>query len=630
RRRRAACREETEYWKKRHEFARRRLRAAPLPAAPKVSRAMPVFNAIDRYVGKRLEKTAKTPTPMTRDWEFLRRLSLDVRGVIPTSEEVEAFQRDSAPGRRRRWIDRFLDDPRWADHWVAYWQDVLAENPGILKPKLNNTGPFRWWIHESFLDNKPMDRFVSELILMEGSKYGGSPAAFAVASQNDVPMAAKAHVLGTAFLGVQLKCSRCHDSPYHPYRQRDLFGLAAMLRREPQEVPKSSSVPLSPEELESKIIEVTLAPGSRVEPAWMFPEISPATPPEELLRRPGDTRDRLAAIVTSPDNERFVQVVANRLWKRYLGHGLVEPADDWEGNEPSHPHLLRMLGRELATHGYDLKHLARLILNSHVYQRRPDGDANRPPEPAERLFRGPARRRLTAEQLVDSLFWAVSKEFGSEPLNLDVDGRRPVESFLNLGVPRRSWEFASLSNERDRPALALPVAQSVIDVLKAFGWRESRQDPVTTRPSEATVIQPLSLANGVVVNRVTTLSDDSAVLALCLEEDDLDEIVRQVYLRLLSRPPGDDERLMFRELLASGFAERRLEPDGSEPRPRRRRHAVSWSNHLSAEATRIKMEMELAALEGDPPTRRLAADWRRRMEDMLWALVNSPEFLFVP
>ena len=114
---------------------------------------------------------------------------------------------------------------------MGYWQDVLAENPNILNPTLNNTGPFRWWIYESLLDNKPMDLFVTELLRMKGSVRFGGPAGFGIASQNDVPMAAKAHVIGSAFLGVNMKCARCHDAPYHAWQQRDLFQMAAMLDR---------------------------------------------------------------------------------------------------------------------------------------------------------------------------------------------------------------------------------------------------------------------------------------------------------------------------------------------------------------------------------------------------------------
>src|SRR5204863_6517340 len=114
-----------------------------------------------------------------------RRVTLDTVGVVPSLEEIAAFE---AKPDRAAVIDKLLADPRWADHWMGYWQDVLAENPNILNPTLNNTGPFRWWIYESLLDNKPMDRFATELILMEGSLRFGGAAGFSMASQNDVPM----------------------------------------------------------------------------------------------------------------------------------------------------------------------------------------------------------------------------------------------------------------------------------------------------------------------------------------------------------------------------------------------------------------------------------------------------------
>ncbi len=98
---------------------------------------------------------------------------------------------------------------------MGYWQDVLAENPNIINPTLNNTGPFRWWLYESLRDNKPMDLFVTELLRMRGSERFGGPAGFGVASQNDVPMAMKGTVVAAAFLGVEMKCARCHDAPAH-------------------------------------------------------------------------------------------------------------------------------------------------------------------------------------------------------------------------------------------------------------------------------------------------------------------------------------------------------------------------------------------------------------------------------
>lgn len=629
--RRAAAADAAQFWGRRHAIARRELAAQAGVVPPRVNRAGAVHNPIDQFVLSRLDEAGVPPAPLSDDFAFLRRVTLDTVGVIPSPAEIADFVADSSSGRRSRVIARLLDDCRWADNWVGYWQDVLAENPGILKPTLNNTGPFRWWIHESFSDNKPFDQFVTELIRMDGGQWSGGPAGFAMATQNDAPMAAKAHVLAKAFLGVELQCARCHDAPFHPYKQQELFSLAAMLAREPQKVPATSSVILA-ERTRRPLIEVTLEPGVPVAPAWPFAELAPAELPEDYLHAADDPRERLAAIVTSPRNQRFAEVIVNRLWHRYLGAGLVEPVDDWHNAQSSHPELLEYLAREFVQHGYDLKHAARLIFESHTYQR-----AVTPEEqPANgavssRLFASPMRRRMSAEQVVDSLFAAASKEFRSEELTMDPEGRRPVMEMQNLGIPSRAWEFTSLSNERDRPALSLPAAQSVVDVLTSFGWRESRQNPLTVREEVATPAQPMILANGVVGARITCLSDDSALTELALREQTLESLISAIFRQVLSRDPADHERRQFADLLREGY-ERRIvagEKNSAARRPRLST-AVSWSNHLSPEATRIKMELERAARAGDAPTRRLEPEWREKLEDVVWALVNTPEFVFVP
>ena len=636
--RRTAGAPEALYWADRHALARKIADAKPAPRVPAPLAVSPTNqpNPIDHLLSAKHAAAKITPAPLADDATFLRRVTLDTVGVIPTVQEQAAFaaearQAGGSAHARKQVVDRLLADPRWADHWVPYWQDVLAENPGLLKPQLNNTGPFRFWIYESFADNKPLDRFVTELVMMEGSRLAGGPAGFAMATQNDSPMAAKAQILAKAFLGVEMQCARCHDAPYHPVKQRDTFSLAAMLNRTPLKVPMTSTVKFAAG-ARKPLVEVTLAPGSEVKPAWPFDDLAAGDLPAGILRDANNPRERLAALLTSPTNERFAQVMVNRLWKRYLGRGLVDPVDDWTHGEPSQPELLDYLARELITHDYDLKHVARLILNSQTYQRvvqtAPDGVEA---DTWRDTFASPTRRRLGAEQLVDSLFLAVGKDFGSEELTFDPEARRPTADFLNFGMPSRAWQFASLSNERDRPALALPVAQSIVDVLVMFGWRESRQNAVSERESDPTVLQPLVLANGVMGSRVARLSDDSAITRLSLEEQPLPKLVERVFQQVLSRSPSADERELFVELLSEGYADRIVKsPNSSSKTKRDARSAVSWSNHLSPEATRIKLAAERAARAGDPPTDQLRSEWRERMEDLLWSLVNSPELAFVP
>jgi hypothetical protein len=296
-----------------------------------------------------------------------------------------------------------------------------------------------------------------------------------------------------------MQCARCHDSPYHSTKQRDLYSLAALFERKPVTVPASSTVPAAFFENKAResLIKVTLKPKETITPAWPFAELTGAADDaslDALMQNPKDSRERLAALVTAPQNVRFAQVVVNRVWKRLIGAGFVEPAHDWEGHAPSHPDLLAWLGREFVAHGYNLRQLARLILTSQVYQRAAIG-RNLAAAPEQRFFAAPEARRLTAEQVVDALFAASGNAMDAEELTLDSDARRPADSFVSLGVPRRAWMLASLSNERDRPSLNLPRAQAVVDVLEAFGWTGSRQNPRTDREADPNVLQPGVLGN---------------------------------------------------------------------------------------------------------------------------------------
>jgi hypothetical protein len=626
--RKAASAAEDHYWRRRHDLARQTWagRAVPVPPLPA---GLPGHNAIDHFLGQRLAAEGVAPAPLADDDTFLRRVTLDTVGVIPSPEEIAAFRADPSPDRRARVIDRLLGDDRWADHWTSYWQDVLAENPGLVKPTLNNTGPFRFWIHRALADNLAADRFATELIRMEGSFLAGEPAGFALATENDVPTAAKGQVIAKAFLAADLTCARCHDAPSRiPYKQEQLFSLAAMLERNPIKLPATSTVP-KVDGTRQPAVRTSLKPGTAVAPAWHLDDLASGDVPAELLLDPADPRERVAAILTAPADERFAQVLANRVWKRYFGVGLVEPVDNWLGAKPSHPELLTWLGRELLTRAYDLKHVARLILSSHAYQRTVAPPARtRGGQEEPQLFAGPARRRLTAEQLVDSLFAAAGKAIDCEALTLDPDGRQEGKKFLNLGVPRRAWEFADVASERDRPALALPLAQAVVDLMVAYGWRDARPASLTERDHTPTPLQSPGLLNGLVHRRAARLSDDSAFTALCLEDRPLPDLIDRVFERVLTRRPTAEERVLFEDLLFEGYSNRRTGgPPAAKPK---RVTPVSWSNHLHPDATRLKLALEELARAGDPPAPRLRADWRQRMEDALWALFGTPEFVFVP
>ncbi|MCY2967748.1 MAG: DUF1553 domain-containing protein, partial [Planctomycetota bacterium] len=526
------------------------------------------------------------------DAGFLRRVMLDTVGVPPTLGELGEFLAETRPDKRSVWIDRLLDDPRWADHWMALWQDMLAENPNILNPTLNNTGPFRWWLYESLRDDLPLDRMVTQLVLQRGGDREGGPAGFGEASQNDVPYAAKGAILSAAFLGVDLKCARCHDSPTGTFQQEQLFQIGALLAAKPLDVPATSSV--DPGKLQ------TLGPE--------------------------DHRERLAALLTAPHNERFAQVLANHIWRHFMGRGIVEPVEDWEQGTPTHPELLRWLGRELVRSGYQIKSLSRLILNSAAYQRAVD-PLLRTPDP---LYAAPEPRRLSAEQIVDSLFAVSGKPFRTEPLCLDLNGRRVTSNSIDLGTPRRAWMLSSLSNERDRPSLSLPRLQAVADVLTALGWRGARQDPSFSRDASPNALQPAILANGVMMQWITRLSDDHGLTEFALREQPVETLVDNLFLRLLSRVPTPPERTRYAQWLSDGYVTRRVANPVYETPAHVAPKFITWTNHLQPESDPAAQERIAAAQRGDPPTPQIEPNWRARCEDAIWAILNSPEMLFRP
>ena len=236
---------------------------------------------------------------------------------------------------------------------------------------------------------------------------------------------------------------------------------------------------------------------------------------------------------------------------------------------------------------------------------------------------------MTAEQVVDSLFVAAGKPFRVEEASLDIDGMRDLNNASSLGRPRRGWMLTSTSNGRDRPSLSLPRMQAVGDVRTSLGWRDTRQDPTSARDHNPNVRQPAILTNGVMSTWLTRLSDDHGVTELALNAKSPEELVEALFLKVHTRRPTAVERAAFVEHLTPGFADRVREV---KPKPVVRRPTiyVSWSNHLDPQATVLRRQEEAAARAGDPPTERLDPVWRTKLEDVLWALLNAPDFLFTP
>ena len=188
-----------------------------------------------------------------------------------------------------------------------------------------------------------------------------------------------------------------------------------------------------------------------------------------------------------------------------------------------------------------------------------------------------------------------------------------------------------MNNERDRPSLSLPRAQAMTDVLDAFGWTGSRQNPIAKRNTEPNLLQPGVLANGVLTNTLTRAAHGSNLAQLAVDAVSPDELVDALFLRVLTRRPKPAEREAFTNVLAAGF-DRRLVPVESitarEEPPAL--PLVKWFNHLQSEANTIQQEVERRVRRGPPPDPRLISGWREVYEDVIWSLINHREFVRMP
>ena len=406
-------------------------------------------NPIDRFVAAVLSAQGKPfPRPVS-DRVFLRRVHLDLWGLLPSPREVESFLWEESDGKRERRIQSLLaDSDRYAEHWMSYWNDLLRNDEGVRYH--GERVPISEWLQKALRENRPYDRLVQALLnpaseddprgFLVGVNWRGEISA----SQRRSMQAAQnsAHV----FLGVNLKCASCHDSFVDRWKLSDSYGLASLFAEE---------------ELELVRCDVPL--GRTAAPRFIFPELGEVSAAGLEQRR-----RQAAALFTSPRNGRFARTLVNRIWGRLLGRSLVRSMDDPESAAWS-PDLLDWLAWDFVENGHDLRRLLSRILTSRTYQMPPAGDS--PAEGASAAFGGPVPRRLTAEQFLDGVSsvtgeWKVLRSASSDP-----------------GRPGRAWRFMSS-----------PLTRSL--------GRPIRDQVVLARNHESSTLQALELSFGDELNRL--------------------------------------------------------------------------------------------------------------------------------
>lgn len=365
-------------------------------------------NPIDRIIDAYMATHQAPRPPRSSDAVFLRRVSLDVAGLLPDSGTLHAFTASTDPARRRQTIARILaDDVAYADHWLTFWNDLLRNDYTGTGFITGGRKQITTWLYRSLVENKPYDQFVRELIAPTGESEGyiqGIRWRGEVNSSQTVEVQF-AQSISQSFLGINMKCASCHDSFIDRWKLDEAYGLAAIYATTPLDIHRCDK-PV----------------GRKAVPAWIFPElgqIQPEAPQPERLKQ-------LSALMTHPENGRFTRTIVNRIWHRLMGRGIVHPVDAMH-TVPWSSDLLDYLAVHLQENHYDLKATIRLICESEAYQAQ-TVILNEIPG-ADYVHRGPIARRMTAEQFVDSV-WQMT---GSAPLRPDAQVVRMKRSETKSG-----------------------------------------------------------------------------------------------------------------------------------------------------------------------------------------------------
>ena len=467
------------------------------------------------------------------DSTYLRRVSIDLAGRLPTLAEAEQFLADKDPNKRENLVERLLASGEYADYFASKWSAILRN-----KRRQENDKPatyaFHQWIRGSLYENKPYDQFVREVLTATGQP-GENPAVGWYREVKD--MSAQVEDTAQLFLGLRLQCAKCHHHPFERWSQNDYYGFAAYFSRVGRK--KGEQGQGSERILHQRGMAQATNPKTNagVKPTGLGSaplDISPES----------DPRHALVDWMAAKENPFFAKSLVNRYWKHLFGRGLVDPEDDMRVTNPAtNPQLLDSLADDFIAHRFDLKHLLRTICVSTTYQLA--ADPNEWNLDDKQNFSRFYPRRLPAEVLLD----AIDQVTGSNT------------NFAGVPAGTRATQ--------------LPDNGFNSYFLTVFGRPESSSACECERSSDANLAQSLHLLNsGDIQNKLTNGSGHANQLANDKARS-TEEKLRELYLLAFAREPRAEE--------------------------------------LAVAAAHVEKN---------------AADPKKAYEDIVWALINTKEFLF--
>ncbi|MFO0967303.1 MAG: DUF1549 and DUF1553 domain-containing protein [Gemmataceae bacterium] len=477
----------------------------------------PNNNFIDDLVLKKLQALNIPPSAQCANGEFIRRAYLDAAGILPTPEEVKAFLDHKASDKRAQLVERLLERPEFVDYWAYKWSDLL-----LISSRKMDQAPMRsfyQFVRQSVADNKPWDRFAREILTAKGSNLAHGAANYFVLHKEITDLTEATSV---TFLGMSLTCARCHNHPMEKWTQDQYWSLANLF----------SQVGIKNGDRAGEVFIQDL-PGKDV----LHPRRGVAMPAAPLDAAALDRSDKtrrayFADWLTAPENPYFARAVVNRIWRNFMGRGLVEAEDDLrQTNPPSNAELLDALAQDFIKQGYDAKRLIRLIMTSAAYQR--SSVALKENKDDDRYYSRYLIRRLPAEVVLDAYSQVTKVATPFNSVNVGSSGGTAATGDYPLGTR----------------ALQLPDTQLVSLFLDAFGRPERGQTCACERQSESSVTQALHLNNGKTLN--DKLRDKKSRVEDWLKEkiDDA-AAVRRIYQLALCRPPTPEEAARLTKLMA--------------------------------------------------------------------------------
>ncbi|RLT08211.1 MAG: DUF1549 domain-containing protein [Planctomycetota bacterium] len=517
---------------------------ASIPLGASVVSLPPARNFVDQAVFANLKELGIPPSAVSDDATFLRRVTLDLAGRLPTEDESKAFLANQSADKRDQWIDDLLQSSDYADFFAGKWTAVLKNRRDDASDIVSNFA-FHAWVRDSLLANKRYDQFVRELLAATGTVIGNPPVAWykrVKEPKNQIEDVAQ------LFLGVRMQCAQCHHHPFERWSQDDYYSLSAFF----SQVGRKPSGTRGEDLIFHKrgmAAATNVKTGIALKPA-AFGDKVPTIAADE------DPRLKLADWMGSPKNPFFARALVNRYWKHFFQRALIEPEDDIrDSNPPSNPELLAALEKHFIESGFDLKELVRSITRSNTYQL--SALPNKFNVGDRQNYSRYYPRRLAAEVMLDSIdqLAATQTDFANLPA-----GTRAV------ALPDNSYNNAS-------------------PFLRVFGRPEGESVCECERVQSSSLGQSLHLINASDI-RGKLRNPNGRAEKLANEKRPAEAKIKELYMVAFAREPRSDELKTALEYLA-------------QPR-------------LNS--------------GGQPVDAQKAA--RENFQDLIWALINTKEFLF--